>query len=1288
MNIRITTPTGEIIFLNFEATETWSNIKEKIFVEKNINVASQRIVVSGQLVNDHELVKKAFDDHNGDLRVHLVVPLNRISLETHNIYAVVHNFYEKIENASLFSFQYVIPLSGNETPANLQEAFEKIYSAREQRKKKNIGQTAQVDVLTGLLGIKKECKTQLYEADYGTQTVISINENQPLKYQFFSYMLENSTPVLTNVHLDTSLNNINQAFCLFCAQKRAQDPDFIARLNEEIQKEFGEVSSYIDIAMETVLQDKSPQEKLRFLDATKNLCQDKRPSVDDPIYKELYLLDVIDRPEVFQIVRKNTEGKSDAEKKSYLLKCKQMIKILLEDKVRQLSSSNISPTALDNSIRILAFDQGGTLEMPCVRLNAQGEMEPDPKDLILDVNKGIYNIMPDGEEVLSLLDFITFEHPNCLLAFHSKNALEQQLELLQQMKNAMDKINKKMPHFSFIPVYDKRSARSSENPEISFLDNKLVKIDQLPQGANIDDYSMVLTWGADDLNGKTSVRNALEKGVKIYQSYKPNIGDLDKQHSCIFDDGLTIPETAVSQGWQGFLVSSQGADADPSSKSLIAAVKEAQKIISVVATQATAVTTQTTATTRQTAVATTQETATTRQTTAATTQTTAPIQTTAVTTQTTAATTQTTAATTQTVATTRQTTAAPIQTTAATTQTTAPIQTTAVTTQTVATTRQTTAAPIQTTAATTQTTAAPIQATAATTQTTAATTQTVATTRQTTAAPIQTTAATTQTTAPIQTTAVTTQTVATTRQTTAAPIQTTAATTQTTAAPIQATAATTRQTTAAPIQTVAAPIQTTASTTQTTAATTQTTAATTQTTAATTQTVATTTQTTAAPIQTTAATRQTTAATRQTTAATTQTVATTTQTIAATTQTTAAPIQTVAATTQTTAAPIQTTAATTQTVATTTQTTAATTQTAPTQTADPRPATAAPTQTRPTRQRTLGQIVTANLAATAAEQRAEQRVAELISQIRISEYKYAKARKELIEVCERYLAHNLLELGGLIAEGTNVQFFQYALKKEKPTPGFADWVSCVYYEMEEHVIDLYEEDDQDKLTNFCEDLHNIFNNPNQMDPQAVHCNLQKFISALQTIVSGQMTQDLQDELNKKYLYSPSDPLSIKIYLSLSHLKDLAVYVDDKLLNSRTTTPTRRRHAKMLRERLDTSFVTFEKYLKGTAVAELRNALKEEDSTKTNKDVINSFAAQLKVAKRDILTTNLQSKTEFNLKLLSLIGILFGVGIFTTLGLVIKRLYDTGGTSINFFKPLSTNLCEDAEAITANCLNQG
>lgn len=65
---------------------------------------------------------------------------------------------------------------------------------------------------------------------------------------------------------------------------------------------------------------------------------------------------------------------------------------------------------------------------------------------------------------------------------------------------------------------------------------------------------------------------------------------------------------------------------------------------------------------------------------------------------------------------------------------------------------------------------------------------------------------------------------------------------------------------------------------------------------------------------------------------------------------------------------------------------------------------------------------------------------------------------------------------------------------------------------------------------------------------------------------------------------------------------------------------------------------------------------------------------------DILSINPQSQMEKTLKLLSVISIVIGIGIFSTACLAAKRLYETHGRSINFFKPLSKELADTASSI--------
>jgi len=65
---------------------------------------------------------------------------------------------------------------------------------------------------------------------------------------------------------------------------------------------------------------------------------------------------------------------------------------------------------------------------------------------------------------------------------------------------------------------------------------------------------------------------------------------------------------------------------------------------------------------------------------------------------------------------------------------------------------------------------------------------------------------------------------------------------------------------------------------------------------------------------------------------------------------------------------------------------------------------------------------------------------------------------------------------------------------------------------------------------------------------------------------------------------------------------------------------------------------------------------------------------------EMMKTNPDSNTKRALKILSLIAIIFGVGIITTAALAGKRLYDTNGRSANFFKPLSAGVLDRMTAV--------
>lgn len=153
------------------------------------------------------------------------------------------------------------------------------------------------------------------------------------------------------------------------------------------------------------------------------------------------------------------------------------------------------------------------------------------------------------------------------------------------------------------------------------------------------------------------------------------------------------------------------------------------------------------------------------------------------------------------------------------------------------------------------------------------------------------------------------------------------------------------------------------------------------------------------------------------------------------------------------------------------------------------------------------------------------------------------------------------------------------------------------------------------------------------------------------------------------------PLSIQIYKTLENFKLRARFAQSIMEKT-----TRRLDISDLCRALEEATPFFEGYLKGVAVKELKATLENPDLD--DNAAVKAVEEQLKNGVTiELLKKNRQSQQEKDLKFLSLISICIGIGIFTTLGLVFKRLYDSGGTSINFFKPLSQNLYETIESIT-------
>lgn len=311
------------------------------------------------------------------------------------------------------------------------------------------------------------------------------------------------------------------------------------------------------------------------------------------------------------------------------------------------------------------------------------------------------------------------------------------------------------------------------------------------------------------------------------------------------------------------------------------------------------------------------------------------------------------------------------------------------------------------------------------------------------------------------------------------------------------------------------------------------------------------------------------------------------------------------------------------------------------------------------------------------------------------------ARKRLGEACERYKTHNEHVLYDFIPRKPDIplQYF------DGYPGGFSGWVMNEYFLIAKSIFGLehgsidtaiiwhIESDDENKLRfNGALDGCDIC----QSDPSVVLSQLNAIIRISHTIMTEKNHEQNFSERLSNYQstnnighdnrvdVNETDPLPTQIYNTLNQLISLIGFIgtlEDYREWAESPFSVGNRTAVLTYPRLIEIKPIFEQYLKGIIVNELSAIL---NSNLSNEEALRQV--ELKLAGNytlDLLAKNHQSRSEINLKILSVVSILIGVGIFTTLGLAFKRLYDTGGSSINFFKPLSKNLHEDIETITSN-----
>jgi hypothetical protein len=312
--------------------------------------------------------------------------------------------------------------------------------------------------------------------------------------------------------------------------------------------------------------------------------------------------------------------------------------------------------------------------------------------------------------------------------------------------------------------------------------------------------------------------------------------------------------------------------------------------------------------------------------------------------------------------------------------------------------------------------------------------------------------------------------------------------------------------------------------------------------------------------------------------------------------------------------------------------------------------------------------------------------------------KYSDARKTLLKAFEDYIQHNQWQLDRLKPQSPYdwppaEYFFDEVLGRYKAL-GFHDWICCHYYCLLKYILKSFAAGDPHHYFSYRfnypfeeikwwqgQGISDYEIEPDHAAPETVLHNL----NALFNVLNFHMERILpltQKKVECNYqendlIAIKNEPLSTQIYKTLENLKLRSQFAASIMEKNIYTS-----HLSSLCRTLEKARPAFEGYIKSVAVQELKATLKNTDLK--DKEAIKRIEDQLNHGiTLELLRKNRQSKLEKDLKLLSLISIFIGIGIFTTLGLVCKRLYDSNGTSINFFKPLSTNLHETIDSVISD-----
>ena len=365
---------GRRFMIECEPRDTFQDLKERIHRQEGIPIEEQVIIVAGQVPpNDDALEAYHLETLNC---LHLVTrTATAFNFETHNLYVAVQNLYEESADPGrlgLISLDRVLAITGQESPDQLHDIFDTIFQIREERTSENVEKRGESHLassaprpILALVAVKRSDAIKMTPnhsiPNVGGATAKSFslinNEIEALECQFSSYMLSNGTLISTPRNINAQMHAINQAFRLFCALKKAENPIYKRQTEDLAAQKFGEVKAYLEMTAEALFSDPTITSvefefRRRLLEGIRELGQGRQPSSElqrdnRQLYDEIMQFDIVSLAERFRTIRDMVQDSTQKDN------CDAALRLLLNNAVDEIQAKYFSASAPTNGAPII-----------------------------------------------------------------------------------------------------------------------------------------------------------------------------------------------------------------------------------------------------------------------------------------------------------------------------------------------------------------------------------------------------------------------------------------------------------------------------------------------------------------------------------------------------------------------------------------------------------------------------------------------------------------------------------------------------------------------------------------------------------------------------------------------------------------------------------------------------------------------------------------------------------------------------------------------------------------------